>query len=438
MNNHFISLCIDITYNLLTFLVFNKYCDFFLIHKNQDKLYAKRLYFYVPIQILFSTLSMDATIFFIILALSYLTYVKIFYIIAIKKCFIFTFKFFILFYGLMWIAFIIITVIMDFLSGALNLLDNNFYQNLKGILLNSITYIIFCFFLHYKKLKKQPINNPYKVYVYLILGLIILALSAFIIYVYTLNSSQETLENMVMIIFLINILLIVLILSIYEKIVDSLQEAALKQLQQQKYELTQSYYDELSEKSTQLMSLRHDFKNHLGIIAGRLEQKDYSEALTYLEKITDATKSAGDLVITNNATISAILQSKKVECERKGIRFTYTAAFEKIYKLTDMDFTIMLGNILDNAIEALEAKIADKYLTVSIAQAGTYLVIQCENPYLAKPLKKNGYLVTSKKDKEFHGIGLLNVSEVCEKYNGEFHYTYDNSIFKVKILLPNY
>ncbi|WP_175562112.1 sensor histidine kinase [Anaerocolumna xylanovorans] len=381
---------------------------------------------------------MDATIFFIILALSYLTYVKIFYIIAIKKCFIFTFKFFILFYGLMWIAFIIITVIMDFLSGALNLLDNNFYQNLKGILLNSITYIIFCFFLHYKKLKKQPINNPYKVYVYLILGLIILALSAFIIYVYTLNSSQETLENMVMIIFLINILLIVLILSIYEKIVDSLQEAALKQLQQQKYELTQSYYDELSEKSTQLMSLRHDFKNHLGIIAGRLEQKDYSEALTYLEKITDATKSAGDLVITNNATISAILQSKKVECERKGIRFTYTAAFEKIYKLTDMDFTIMLGNILDNAIEALEAKIADKYLTVSIAQAGTYLVIQCENPYLAKPLKKNGYLVTSKKDKEFHGIGLLNVSEVCEKYNGEFHYTYDNSIFKVKILLPNY
>lgn len=270
------------------------------------------------------------------------------------------------------------------------------------------------------------------------MSLIIFVMGSFIIFIYTLNASKRTMEDLVMIIFLINILMILLILSIYEKIVDALQEAALKQLQQQRYELAQNYYEELSGKSKQLVSLRHDFRNHLSIIAGRLEQQNYAEALSYLEKITDITKSAGDMVVTNNATISAILQSKKVECERKGIGFTYTAAFEKIFKLTDMDFTIILGNILDNAIEAQEPDLADKYLSISITQADTYLVIQCENPYLASPRKKNGKLVTSKKDSEFHGVGLINVSEVCERYGGDFHYSYDNSIFTVRILLPNY
>ncbi|BCK01811.1 sensor histidine kinase [Anaerocolumna chitinilytica] len=438
MNSNFVSVSIDITYNLLALLVLDKYCDYFLTRSQSDKLYIKRLYFYIPVQILLSILSIDTVIFTTLLFVSYLLYINLFYITEFKKGLLFVLKFFLIFYGLSGIAFIVISFFMDFLSGLIGLFDNNFYQNLKGIIVNTLAYIISCFYLHHKKLKHQPVNNPYKRYVYLILGLIIFVLSTFIIYIYTLNSSKEALENIVTIIFLINILMIVLILSIYEKIVDSLQEAALKQLQQQKYELAQSYYEELSEKSKQLVSLRHDFKNHLNIIAGRLEQKDYTEALSYLERITAVTKSAGDLIITNNATVSAILQSKKVECERKGIGFTYTAAFEKIYKLTDMDFTIILGNILDNAIEAQEEVRAGKYLAVSITQADTYLVIQCENPYLASPMKKNGRLVTSKKDSEFHGVGLLNVSDVCERYGGDFHYTYDNSIFTVRIMLPNY
>lgn len=438
MNNYFVSISIDITYNLLALLVLDKYCDYFLVHSQSERLYSKRLYFYVPIQIFISTLSINTIIFTILLVMSYLSYVKLFYITGMKESLLFTLKFFILFYGLTGIAFIIISFFMDVLSGLIGLFDNNFYQNLKGIIVNTLTYIVSCFYLHHKRLKNQSVNNPYKRYIYLILGLIILVLSAFIIYVYTLDSSKETLENIITIIFLINILMVVLILSIYEKIVDSLQEATLKQLQQQKYELAQNYYEELSEKSKQLVSLRHDFRNHLNIIAGRLEQQNYAEALSYLDRITDITKSAGDMVVTNNAAISAILQSKKVDCERKGICFTYTSAFEKIYRLTDLDFTIILGNILDNAIEAQDAEIAGKYLTVSITQAGTYLVIQCENPYLANPRKKNGHLITSKKDSEFHGIGLINVSEVCERYGGDFHYSYDNSIFTVRILLPNY
>lgn len=438
MRDFSISFFISIIDNILVFLILDKFSDYYLKHKYAENRHSKRLYYFIPLQIVLSMLTQNITVYITLLYLSYFIYIIAMYQRPFLKCITYILKFLVIYLVITLFAFFLVSFVTDNIPDPKILRENNFFQNLKGLILNSLLYMFTCFSLSHKKLRKQGINNPYKKYVYLILGLIVFVLFAFIIYAYTLNSSKETLENIVMVIFIVNIIVIVLILSIYEKIVDSLQKAALKQLQQQKYELTQSYYDELAEKSKQLLSLRHDFKNHLGIIAGRLEQKDYPEAIAYLEKITAATKFAGDLVVTNNATISAILQSKKLECERKGIHFTYTAAFEKIYKLTDMDFIIILGNILDNAIDALEAEVPDKYVTVSIAQVGTYLVIQCENPYLTKPLEKNGYLITSKKDKEFHGIGLLNISEACEKYNGEFQYTYDNSVFKVKILLPNY
>ncbi len=438
MREFSISFFIDIVNNILPFLILDKYCTTLLSHKYSDNRHTNRLYYFLPIQVLLSASYINATFLTVCLFLSYFAYVLLFYTASPKKCMIFVCKFFMLYYGLLAILYFIISLIIDFIPNSAALLNNHFYIYLKGVLFSSIIYIFSSFYLSRKKLGKHTIDNPYKRSIYFIMGLILIVMGSFIIFIYTFNSSKNTMEDIVTLIFLINILMIVIILSIYEKIVDSLQETALKQLQQQKYELAQGYYEELAVKSKQLVSLRHDFKNHLGVIAGRLEQNNYSEALAYLEKITAATKSAGDLVVTNNPTISAILQSKKAECKKKGITFTYTAAFEKIYKLTDMDFTIILGNILDNAIEALGSEITDKYLTVSIAQVSTYLVIQCENPFSAKPLKKNGYLVTSKKDKEIHGIGLFNISEVCEKYGGEFHYSYDNCIFTVKILLPNY
>lgn len=438
MRDFTVLLFISFINNLLIFFILDKFSEFYLRNKETDTCHSKRLYYFIPLEFLLSITPLNTILTLIVTFTIFLVYIITTYQLTFIKALKYTLKFFVVYLIITLLAFFAISYITDNSPTSNALLYNNFFQYLKGILLNSVLYMFTCFLLNHKKLKKQGIYNPYKKYVYLVLGLIVLVLFAFIIYAYTLNSSKEALENIVMVIFVINIIIIVLILSIYEKIVDSLQEAALKQLQQQKYELAQSYYEELSEKSKQLVSLRHDFKNHLNIIAGRLEQKDYTEALSYLERITAVTKSAGDLIITNNATVSAILQSKKVECERKGIGFTYTAAFEKIYKLTDMDFTIILGNILDNAIEAQEEVRAGKYLAVSITQADTYLVIQCENPYLASPMKKNGRLVTSKEDSEFHGVGLLNVSDVCERYGGDFHYTYDNSIFTVRIMLPNY
>lgn len=439
MREFTLTFIIDLVNNLLPFLILDIFSNHILIHKYSDKYHGKRLFYLVPVQILLSAAVQNVILFTLLLLLSYYLYVLFLYKVTLRSSLAYVLKFFLFYYGALAALYFMLSYIIDFIPNSTSLLNNHFYIYLKGILLNAVIYIISSFYLNRRRLKGHTINNPYKRSIYFIMALIIFVLGCFIIFLYTLDASKKTMENIVMIIFLINTLLIIMILSIYEKIIDFLQDATWRQIQQQKYEITQSYYDELSEKSKQLSSLRHDFKNHLGVVAGRLEQKDYTNALDYLNHITSQIQSAGDLVITNNTTVSALLQSKKSECEKKGITFSYTAAFEKIHKLSDIQITIILGNILDNAIEALETdEILNKYITLSISQINTYLAIQCENPYYNKPQEKNGYLLTTKAEKEFHGIGLKNIAEICDAQSGEINYSYYNSVFIIRILLPNY
>jgi|GEM_PF-1633656 len=439
MREFTLTFIIDLVNNLLPFLILDIFSNHILIHKYSDKYHGKRLFYLIPVQILLGAVVQNVVLFTSLLLLSYYLYVLFLYKVTLRSSMAYVLRFFLFYYGTLAAFYFMLSYIIDFIPNSTSLLSNHFYIYLKGILLNAVIYILSSFYLNRRRLKGQTINNPYKRSIYFIMALIIFVLGCFIIFLYTLDASKKTMENIVMIIFLINTLMIIMILSIYEKIIDFLQDAARRQIQQQKYELTQSYYDELSEKSKQLSSLRHDFKNHLGVIAGRLEQKDYSNAFDYLAHITSQIQSAGDLVITNNTTVSAILQSKKSECERKGITFSYTASFEKIHKLSDIQLTIILGNILDNAIEALETdEILNKYITLSISQINTYLAIQCENPYLIEPQEKNGYLLTTKEEKEFHGIGLKNIAEICDAHSGELHYSFENSVFTIRILLPNY
>ncbi len=233
--------------------------------------------------------------------------------------------------------------------------------------------------------------------------------------------------------------MILLIISIYEKIVAFLQDAALKQLKLQQYEMNQSFYDDLSNKTKQLGALKHDFKNHLTIIHGWLYQEKYTELDTYLNSLQDYVITSSDVIITKNQTISSILQAKKSKCERKEIQFICEIDFDTIYKITDMDFIILLGNILDNAIEAVD-KIKDDHrqIYLSIKQSKSYLNITCINPIVEIPIEKHGILQTTKTDNGIHGIGLSNVIDTCKKYNGECSYNYDDKEFQIKLLLPNY
>jgi sensor histidine kinase regulating citrate/malate metabolism len=97
--------------------------------------------------------------------------------------------------------------------------------------------------------------------------------------------------------------------------------------------------------------------------------------------------------------------------------------------------TVILGNILDNAIKAA-AKVKDNsYINLKMKYDKGRLLIQSDNPFAGKITEENGEILTSNADKENHGIGLQNIKKVIQKYDGIINIDYSDNIFSVSLLM---
>lgn len=422
----------DLITNFLEFFTYIKYSNYKFFDKAENKTYIRNYIIYMLVLFLISLFAVPHI--WLVMTCCSFVFNWLTYKINIKRNVFHLLKYHLLYFIPFFILFFLSVILFD---NAI-IIENYFYQYLKVIIICTLLYICFSFLCNNKE-SDRHIVNPYKKYIFPFIISILTILCSLVFISINLDAKKETFQNIIVITFLVNIIMILLIISVYEKIVASLQEAALKQLKLQQYEMNQSFYDDLSNKTKQLSSLKHDFKNHLTIIHGWLYQGKYKELDTYLNSLQDYVITSSDVIITNNQTISSILLAKKSKCEGKEILFICEIDFETIYKITDMDFIILLGNILDNAIEAVE-KIQEvpRQIFLSIKQSKSYLNITCINPIVEMPIEKHGILRSTKTENGIHGIGLSNVIDTCKKYNGECSYHYDDKEFHIKLLLPNY
>lgn len=101
------------------------------------------------------------------------------------------------------------------------------------------------------------------------------------------------------------------------------------------------------------------------------------------------------------------------------------------------DLCIILGNLIDNAIDALQPLPGEqRYIRISVSQTKGTLLITVQNPYIGT-IKKNtfGEIITGKPDAASHGIGLTSVRLSADKYGGQLQIDDDNNLFKVSVLL---
>lgn len=437
MERYILTYIITLLIFLLAFLNFINYCNYNSFPKKSREIYTRNYYIALLLIGMMSCIpnvtKAWTTIILFVFVFLYLTYDIPFKMILLNGM---TFTvlyctFYICIYMLISRINALITqsVITDYIL---------YDHNITHVIISTLLYVVYTLIFCTRLLHKNHIHNPYKKYMNMLLSMIFLLFGSYSIYALPHNTKDE-MEFSIIVMFLTSIIVTVLILSFYNRIIHSLEEVTLDHLKFQRYEIAQNYYDEMLVKSRQLNALRHDFKNHLGIIQSRLEQENFGGAIDYLISLTVHTNAATDFVITNSTIISSILQSKKSVCDMKRIQFAYETLFDQIFNISDLELIIILGNILDNAIEATEKVLPkDKAIHLSINQINTYLVIQCTNPYVVKPQLNNGKLITTKEEKALHGIGLANVTEVCEKYGGELSFSFENEIFVINILLPNY
>ena len=191
-----------------------------------------------------------------------------------------------------------------------------------------------------------------------------------------------------------------------------------------------------SRESIELINYKyHDLKHQIAVL--RMEDNP-EKRNEYLNKMEEEIKMYELQNKTGNKVLDTLLTSKSLYCNKHGITLTCVADGSLLDFMDVMDICSVFGNALDNAIEC-EKMISDKekrLIHVTVSKQKSFLIIRFENYYEGELKYKEGRLVTTKKNKEFHGYGIKSIKYIASKYEGGVSINTENNWFDLKILIP--
>ncbi len=199
-----------------------------------------------------------------------------------------------------------------------------------------------------------------------------------------------------------------------------------------------SHYEELYRYQSEIRTFRHDIKNKLLSVSGMLNDGQLQGAVDAIKGEVDFLDEKNKGIINSgNPAIDAVLQSKLTIAERKGITLGFSAKITDEIKVDLLELGVLIGNALDNAIEAAEAlnNATDKTIFISIITMGGRIVISVENP--VKTAVDTDNIGTIKADKQNHGYGLKSIKTIAQKYDGDVFVSCEGNIFTVSINVCN-
>ncbi len=217
------------------------------------------------------------------------------------------------------------------------------------------------------------------------------------------------------------------------KIIEKNKLKSKNELYEQMLGFEERRYLDIEDNLNQINKIRHDMKYQINLIKMRYDEGDYEGVGQELNRMLNNTASMGNIVKTENKVIDYILNTKLGNIKNTEIVIVGDAVELKM--IDDLDLSIILGNIVDNAIEAIEG-IEKSRIELFFYRKNFYQNIICRNSITSSVLKKSPYLNTTKGDKKKHGFGLASVRDIIARYNGEISFYEDNDLFNVHIMLP--
>lgn len=178
----------------------------------------------------------------------------------------------------------------------------------------------------------------------------------------------------------------------------------------------------------------HDLKHQIRI----LRRADPEELDRYLGEIEESVKIYEAIVKTGNDVFDTILTEKSLYCREHQIQVSCVADTDQMDFIDAIDLYAILGNVMDNAIEAVEKlkETEKRQIDVLIYRQQNFLVMNIINPMVEQLTYQEGLPVTTKKDQRFHGFGLLSVRHILKKYDGFLNVSEEDGCFSLKMLIP--
>lgn len=197
-------------------------------------------------------------------------------------------------------------------------------------------------------------------------------------------------------------------------------------------ELLEQNYTTLNHAYSINAKLFHDFHNHIGVLQQLLTRRKFDEAIQYLEELNAPVREMAHSIWTGDETLDYLINSKAQAAESNGIQYQAQVEFPRHTNLGSADLCAILGNLLDNALEAAE-QVAEKegrFIRLTIRRINQMLVIKVENSFSSHPVVKDGILKTSKEENGLHGWGLKSAQTAAEKYDGTVQTSYAGNTFR--------
>lgn len=247
-------------------------------------------------------------------------------------------------------------------------------------------------------------------------------------------------SDIIAIYYIIAIGLIVLNLVVFHLISEILENSrnmkeaeALRQQSIGQLEL----YNSMRENYNIQRQRTHEYKNQIVCMDMLMKKKDYSKLEDYIGNISDGLDAQLDMVDTNNDVVNAIFNAKYYEAIKNDVLVVLKINDLSDIKISDNDIVTILSNLLDNAIEAAkQCDIGKRIVKIKMLYEDAVLSIAVSNSYKAEPvLTEDGYIRTTKKDREEHGWGMRNVVATLENYNAEYIIDYKNGEFVFSIII---
>ena len=220
---------------------------------------------------------------------------------------------------------------------------------------------------------------------------------------------------------------------------DSLAKLYLEKQTQDFIEQQNRYYEnelKIINASLEASSiLRHDMKNHLHAIFTDINNGNIIEAQQHISDIVDVYNAGTEIIHTGYPSIDSIVNFKLQTAKQEGIKVNISSSIPPDLNFSSFDSTVILGNLLDNALLAVLSVSEDGFIDLTLHYSRGMLIIKVSNPFNNEVNIVDGRVITSKADKKNHGFGLRSVKEIVEKYNGTVDIKTDNNVFVVTAIL---
>lgn len=313
------------------------------------------------------------------------------------------------------------------------MIESTIYRYLYMAITN-ITFVLVLYVVFRVYKNKIDLKKPTDIISFFVIPLLTLIVAVLATAVISDTETSEWNRVCLGVIVLITFVIAFAMFSLMHRIGKSAEISAINSMMVKEQELYKTEIVNQSNYIEDISRVKHEMKNKLFCIRELLRSGRVKEAQKMCEDAESELSDVPAIFCTDNIYLNALLNMAYKKSVDNQVAFNYTIK-TNLADIDESDLISLLGNLIDNAFEALHKLKSDKFLQITIFEKDNYYMCSVKNSILGSVIYRNPELETTKSDKRFHGHGLKIVKQIVKKYNGNISFSENDNVFDVSFML---